>query len=299
MIRKPDFFIVGAPKCGTTALYQCLAAHPEVFVPERKELHFFGADLSSPSYVRDLHEYLALFAGAGDATRIGEASVWYLFSKLAAREIKQFDAQASIIIMLRNPVEMMYSLHSQHLYNGFEEIQDFAEALRAEADRKRGLRLPKGVPAIERLYYRAVASYTDQVDRYLQTFGADHVKVIIYDDLKNDAAQICRQTFAFLNVDATVEPRIGIVNPNKKVRSHVAQALLDRPPGLLGKVARPLTTPGLRHKLFATAQALNTSYARRPPLAEDLKRQLQREFVPEIERLSGLLNRDLSNWLTS
>jgi hypothetical protein len=295
-MRKPDFFIVGAPKCGTTALYRCLEAHPQIFVPERKEIHYFGTDLYSPTYIRDLNEYLSLFAAAGDARRIGEASVWYLFSKRAAAEIKDFCSRASIIVMLRNPVDMIYSLHSEHLYNGTEQIQDFATALGAEVDRKRGRRLPQNVSACERLFYREVALYTDQVNRYLKAFGRDSVKVIIYDDFKKDPARICRETFEFLNVDAEVEPTIGIVNPNKRLRSRTAQSVLDRPPGLLGKLARPLTTPSLRHRLFATAQSWNTSYTPRPPLPDEMRQQLQQEFAPEIERLGILLNRDLNYW---
>ena len=295
-MRKPDFFIVGAPKCGTTALYRCLEAHPEIFVPERKEIHFFGTDLFSPTYVRDLDEYLRLFAGAGEAKRAGEASVWYLYSKRAAQEIKEFCLEASIIIMLRNPVDMIYSLHSQHLYNGAENIEDFAEALRAEVDRKQGRRLPPDVPAVERLFYREVAKYSDQVERYLQTCGSENVKVIIYDAFKQDPAQICRETFAFLQVDADVEPRIDVVNPNKQLRSKAVQSILNQPPRFLGKVARPLTTPSLRHRLFATAQGWNTNYAPRPPLPDDLRQQLQQEFAPEIERLGTLLDRDLTNW---
>jgi Sulfotransferase domain len=298
-MRKPDFFIVGAPKCGTTALYQCLQAHPEIFVPERKEIHFFGADLYSPSYVRDLDEYLALFAGARHEKRVGEASVWYLFSKRAAEEIKEFDPEASVIIMLRNPVDMLYSLHSQHLYNGTENIQDFAEALSAEADRKEGLRLPRNIPAIERLFYREVAQYAPQVERYVKTFGSDQIKVIVYDDFNANPARCCRETFAFLDVAVDVEPKIALVNPNKRVRSKGAQSFLDRPPRLLGKLARPLTTPSLRHKLFAAAQQMNTSYAPRLPLPAELRLQLQKEFAPDIERLSTLLNRDLTHWFRS
>ena len=295
-MRKPDFFLVGAPKCGTTALYRSLAAHPEIFVPERKELHHFGSDLYSPTYVRNLDEYLNLFAASGNAKRVGEASVWYLYSNKAATEIKNFVPEASVIIMLRNPVDMLYSLHSQHLYNGAEEIAEFAEALDAETDRKKGFRLPQGVPAIERLFYRDVARYTIQVERYLETFGADKVRIIIYDDFKQDAARACRETFAFLKVDQNIDPAIAIVNANKKRRSQAAQALLDPPPALVGKLIRPLTTPALRHRLFAKAQQLNTSYATRPPLPDDLKQQLQHDFSAEIERLSLLLGRDLSQW---
>jgi hypothetical protein len=159
--------------------------------------------------------------------------------------------------------------------------------------------LPKNVPATERLFYREVAMYTDQIDRYLKAFGCDNVKVIIYDDFKKDPARICCETFEFLNVDAGVEPQIGIVNPNKKVRSKVAQSTLDRPPSLLGKLVRPLTTPSLRHRLFVTAQDWNTSYAPRLPLADEITRQLRQEFAPEIERLSILLNRDLTCWSRS
>lgn len=295
-MRKPDFFIVGAPKCGTTALYRCLEAHPEIFVPQRKELHHFGTDLYSPTYVRDFDQYLSLFACAGEERRLGEASVWYLFSKRAAMEIKAFCPQASVIIMLRDPVEMLYSLHSQHLYNGTEEIRDFGAALDAEDDRRRGQRLPPGVPAVERLFYHEVGQYRDQVARYLSAFGSDQVRVIIYDDFKQDPVRSCREAFAFLNVDPEVAPAISVVNPNKKLRSKAAQSILDQPPRLLGKVARPLTTPALRHKLFAKAQQVNTSYETRPPLLVQLRRQLQKEFAPEIERLSELLGRDLTYW---
>src|SRR5882672_1680365 len=114
-MRKPDCFIVGAPRCGTTAMYTYLGQHPEIFMSARKEPHFFGTDLSSPALVRDEQQYLSLFAKAQNEKRAGEASVFYLYSQRAAREIHAFCPSARIIIMLRNPVEMMYSLHSRHL----------------------------------------------------------------------------------------------------------------------------------------------------------------------------------------
>src|SRR5947207_13310329 len=130
-MRRPDFFIVGAPKCGTTAMHQFLAQHPEVFLAP-KEVHFFGADLHLENDVQDLSTYLELFADAKNEFRVGEASVWYLYSRHAAKEIKQFSAGSRIIIQLRNPVDMVHSLHSQLLFSGVEDIQDFESALRAE-----------------------------------------------------------------------------------------------------------------------------------------------------------------------
>src|SRR3989339_415720 len=137
-MRKPDFFIVGAPKSGTTAMCTYLKQHPEIFMPEKKESHFFGTDLNSPRFIRDKKIYLSLFSKAKDERRVGESSVWYLYSKKAASEIKEFSPSASIIIMLRNPVDMLYSQHSQFLYNGNEDIACFEEALNAEQDRRRG-----------------------------------------------------------------------------------------------------------------------------------------------------------------
>src|SRR5882672_7839349 len=129
MIEKPNLFIVGAPRCGTTSMYDYLKQHPDVFMPEVKEPHFLGTDLTSSRFIRDEGKYQALFATAKNEKRIGEASVWQLYSKIAAYEIKEYSPTARVIIMLRNPVDMMYSLYGQHIFSGDEEISDFEEAL--------------------------------------------------------------------------------------------------------------------------------------------------------------------------
>src|SRR5260370_118878 len=89
-IKSPDFFIVGAPRCGTTALYSYLRQHPDVFLPEYKEPHYFNTDMESGGAIRDQEKYLALFAPAKDKKRIGEASVYYLSSEIAPPTIKDF-----------------------------------------------------------------------------------------------------------------------------------------------------------------------------------------------------------------
>jgi hypothetical protein len=296
-MRKPDFFIVGAPKCGTTALYEWLREHPEIFVPERKEIHYFGTDLYSPSYLRDTDKYLDLFAEAHREQRIGEASVWYLFSQVASREIKSFSPDAQIIIMLRNPVDMIYSLHSQRLYLGSENVDDFEVALNLENERKNGSHLPANPYPVAGLQYREVGRYADQVKRYLDTFSGARVKVIIYDDFKTDPARVCAETFDFLGVSPIFEPKIRVINPNKRVRSKAIRAVLDAPPPpLIRKLVRPLTSPAMRHRLFATLRSLNTEYLPRPPLRAELRQQLQADFAPDVERLSQLLDRDLTGW---
>src|SRR5262249_53369576 len=128
-MNKPNFFIVGAPRCATTSMYTYLKQHPQIHLSLLKEPLFFATDLTiQPLAVTDEASYLGLFADAGDARRIGEGSVFYLLSKRAAEEIKRFSPRAKIIIMLRNPIDMMHSLHALYLRTGNEDL-DFEEAI--------------------------------------------------------------------------------------------------------------------------------------------------------------------------
>jgi hypothetical protein len=303
-MRRPDFFIVGAPKCGTTALYEYLKQHPEVFMPgEAKEPTFFGSDFNSEFFIRDETKYLSLFSAARHEKRIGEASVWYLYSKLAAREIKAFAPAAKIIIMLRDPVEVIHSLHSQLLYSGYEDLEDFEEALGAEAERRRGLRLPRFPQLVEALYYREVVKYAEQVQRYFFVFDRAQIKVIIYDDLKRDTGQIFRETCSFLDVDPQVRVPFRVFNSHKRVRSRTLRDFTRRPPGIAPRWAKKLIPLDVRKRLmWSLVKAVlrfNTKYEERPPLPAELRSRLQVEFAPEVDRLSKLLGRDLSHWSSS
>jgi len=213
-MRKPDFFIVGAPKCGTTALNDYLQAHPEIFIPAKKEIHFFGADLQFQRPRVTLSEYLSYFAPVQREKRVGESSVWYLYSQQAAEEIKAFSPAARIIIMLRNPVDMMYSLHSQRVYNDNENLVNFEEALAAEADRRQGKRLYQNASDAMGSLYRAAATYTPQVQRYFAVFGREQVHIILFDEFARATPEVYRQTCEFLGVDPQFRPEFRIVNAN-------------------------------------------------------------------------------------
>jgi hypothetical protein len=301
-VRRPDFFIVGAPKCGTSAMSVYLAQHPEVFVPHVKEPHFFGSDLSSTWFGRDEQRYLSLFSAARDEKRLGEASVYYLLSKRAAEEIKEFEPLARIIVMLRDPVEMLHSLHSQHLYTGAEDIADFGVALDAEEDRKRGLRIPRGprmsddARIVESLFYREIASYTRQVERYYRAFGRENVHVVIYDDFRDDTAGKYEETLRFLDVDPGFRPEFPVVNANKRVWNKALQVFLQNPPPVARRLVRTLIPPPARWKLQKYVKSYNSRYEARKPMDAELSKRLRAEFAPEVERLSELLGRDLTHW---
>ena len=294
--RSPDLFLVGAPKCGTTAMYDYLNWHPEIFMCPVKEPEYFSRDPGSAA-ARSLEEYLALFEGARGETRIGEASVGYLASPVAAGRILAFNPAARILIMLRNPVDMMYSLHGQLVYNGDEDVPDFEAALALEERRARGLSLPAGGHLPAWVQYRSMASYADQVRRYLDAFGRDAVRVVIFDDFVRDTGAVYADVLSFLGVEAGVaRPAFVVVNPNKEARSRLVRGLLRHPPSLVRRLARAVLPRPSRRRLARGVKRLNQRHTPRVPMRPGLRRRLQEELAPEVERLAALLGRDLSAW---
>ncbi|HET8587485.1 MAG TPA: sulfotransferase [Candidatus Limnocylindria bacterium] len=295
-MTRPDFYIVGAFKAGTTSLYEYLRQHPQVFMPFHKEPMYFGADLDARYRRMREDEYLQLFTDARPGQRVGEASPWYLYSASAAREIEAFSPGAQAIVMLRNPVDVMYAQHSQLLFNQREDLADFAEALAAEPDRRAGRRIPPGALRREALFYRHSVRFAEQLQRYFEVFGRERVHIIVYDDLVADASAVVRGTFAFLGVDSGVAVDLEIRNPNRQPRSGVLQRLIFRPPGMLRRAMPWLRRFPLAHRLRDALVSVNSRSQRRPPMDDALRRRLTSELAPEVEELSRLIGRDLSPW---
>jgi len=292
---RPDFFLVGTFKGGTTALYEGLRRHPQIFMPFHKEPLYFGDDLTRRYGRFTEADYLRLFKDAKPGQRIGEASSWYLYSTSAAREIKAFSPDAQILVVLRNPVDVMYAQHNQLIFNVIEDIPDFAEALAAEPDRRAGRRLPPGPINLENLYYRHSVHFAEQLERYFEVFGRDRVHVMLYDDLRRDPETVIRGVLEFLGVDATLAAAPPKANESRKVRSPLVQRLIFAP-----KILLPLA-PMLRNVPFVRAVRtkmleMNSEAMPRPPMDPVLRAQLTEEFTPEIERLGRLIGRDLSAW---
>lgn len=299
---RPDFFFVGAPKCGTSLMDNLLKRHPDLFLP-LKEQHYFGSDLDFNTPERSLRAYLAAFEPARPGTRAGENSTWYLYSRVAAAEIKAFCPDARIVIMLREPVSLMRSLHAHMFYTGNEDIEDFEAALAAEEDRRLGRRVPRYSFPRGGLLYRDVARYHDQVARYLDLFGRDQVHVILADDLRKDVPGVLRETLRFLGVRETwpgMEEAMKTTrrsrNEGKRARSRSVVRFLKRPGNnaiLRDLVEEPF--PGYR-RLLRALRRLNIRFEQRPPLDRALDARLRAELAPDVNALEALIGRDLSAW---
>jgi len=292
-VRRPDFFIVGAPKSGTTSMAEYLRQHPDVFMA-RGEPHFFGSDVRYNLEQMTEEEYLDCFSEAGNARRAGEKSTWYLYSKRAAAEIKRFCPHAKIIIQIRNPVDMLYSLHGHLVYHsGREDIVDFEAALEAEEDRRAGLRIPKHVRFPEHLFYSEIPLYTEQIKRYVDAFMWEQIHIIVFDDLVSNTLREYRRVLRFLEVDDQFVPEFKVHNPQRPKKSILLHRVASD--SWIATTARVLLPGTVRRPIGQMVSDWNT-ISTRPPMDKDVRRRLQEQFAPEVERLSELLDRDLSHW---
>lgn len=304
--RRPDFFIVGAPRCGTTFMYTYLRMHPDIFMPARKEPHFFCPDLDQGSerdsrhFTRELAVYLSLFSEADHHKRVGEASTGYLFSGVAAQRIKRFDPNAAIIIHLREPVEAMYSHHAIRSIMGGEDVP-FERALELETERMDGRHLTRSGAKRHMSLYRSVASYTRQVARYLEVFDREQIHITIYDDLRDDPAGAYHATLDFLGLDTSFSPPMGVVNASKRPRSELLFRFLHS--STISRGAKRILPRRWHHragKLASKGQRLTRREAPRPAMDPALRAELEVSFRSEVEDLSELLGMDLvARWYGS
>lgn len=295
-VKRPDFFIVGAFKAGTTAMYEYLRAHPQIFMSVPKEPMYFGADLT-PRYRRMTEgEYLALFKGAADSQRAGEASPWYLYSTEAPREILNFEPAAKAIVLLRNPVDVLYAQHSQLVFNEREDIVDFGDALAAEEARRGGERIPTDALRPEALYYRHSIRFADQLRHWFEVFGRERMHIIVFDDLVADPRAAYRQTLEFLGVDPSHQVDLSVYNPNRHARSGAIQRLIFAPPRPLRTMFGKLRSLPVAHRLRDRLVAANSQRVARAEMDPELRRSLTEEFAPQVADLGALIGRDLSAW---
>ena len=223
----------------------------------------------------------------------GEASTWHLYSEDAAANIKASNPDTRIVIMLREPVAMLHSLHLRRVYGGSEDLKRFEDALAAESDRRAGRRIPVRARNVKALLYREVGSYSEQVERYFEAFGRDQVLVLLFEEFRADPARAYRAVLEFLGVDPEFHPDFQVVNAGLSRRSWRLQQLLLSPHVV--RAARFVVPVRLRPAVGRTWDRINSRGERPAPLDPAVARRLREELQPDVDRLAGLLGRDLSS----
>lgn len=299
MYKKPNFFIVGAPKCGTTALSEYLKTHPNIFISDPKEPHFFAQDITGYSCCNSLNKYQKIFENIlKEQTLVGEASVLYLYSDEAIKRIYDFNPQSKIIIMLRSTIEYIYSYHSQLLLNTDENIDNFQIAWKLEKERKEGKHIPKTCRCQKLLYYRDIGKLGEQVEKVLKIFPKEQVLFLLMDDMKKDMRQVYLDTLNFLGVEDDGKKDFPKINENKKHKLKVIGQLRNNPPKTLLRIIQKIKKVLRIENMSLTKHLyeMNTQVVQRESLSLDFRQELLNEFLGDIEKLEKLIGRDLSHW---
>lgn len=285
-MTRPNFFILGAPKCGTTSLAAWLSQHPDIFIPPEKELNYFDNDHHYGERLT-LAQYERLFATARTKA-VGEASVWYLYSRAAVANILAYQPEARFIICVRNPVDMAFSLHQQQKFSRLEEIEDFRQAWDAQDARKAGA--PVRAPERSHLYYGDVCKLGEQAERVLNQ--TKRVHFVRLEEISSDPRGTYHRVLAFLGLpahDADYGPR----NVAKVRRSLVIQKFIQ-------SLFRMKRRVGIRLSLGALSKLYRwntrrSEWTRDPALAQELSRF----FAADIRKLDELIARQASSEQTA
>ena len=298
MAVVPNLFIVGAPRCGTSAMFGLIGQHQNIAVSHPKEPYYFCTDFREESDrhhgrpmrfpIRTEAEYLAVFK---DRSRrfVAEATPAYLYSKAAAANIHAYSPDAKIIALVRNPIDVLHSLHAKFLTYGHENLQDFRQALQAEPERQTGQRLPRGLFWPSSLYYSRWVQFGEQIERYRRVFPAGQVKVVVHEDFRRDNIATYADILAFLGLDL-FQPEIQRRNEHAVVRS----AALARALTIVGDLPLMHLVPAeLRRRIRSRVAKVNRRPVTREPMDPGLRRELIARFKPDVEHVSRVLDRDL------
>lgn len=299
MTKLPNFLIVGAAKSGTTSLHFYLKEHPEIYLPKLRKETFFLVDHKNilgegprnigKNIIKNLDEYQRMFLGSEKYKAIGEACVAYLyFYKNTIPNIIRYLDNPKIIIILRNPIERAFSNYLYHVKVGFEDL-NFEEALEAQEKRKDD-NWWWGFQIIDPgLYY-------NQVKAYLESFT--HVKIFLYDDLKEKPVDLLKAIFEFLEVDISFSPDLSKrYNVSGAPKLKLLHNILTKP-NILKNMAKPLINfliPEEKYRILI--DGIKNRNLKKPSMKPDTKKYLKRIYHDDIFNLQDLINRDLSHWM--
>ncbi|MEI7844897.1 MAG: sulfotransferase [Chloroflexota bacterium] len=304
-MKHPTFFISGGPRCGTTALYTYLSEHPKIFMSEVKELNYFASDFPNVQKIafKSVDDYHKVFAKAGpEHIAVGEASPFYLFSRRAFENMHNYDPGAKVIITLRNPVEFIESYHRLNLSLLREDEPILGKAWDLQSARKNGQHIPKSARQVELLMYAELGQFSRYVERLFSIFPREQVKIFLFDDLRTNPQAVYEQTLAFIGVPSDGRQEFPQINANFENKSALLARLFHPPQPVYQAFVKfiALFGTGFMEKvsiLYNRLERLNTTRATRNSLDPALRARMLEHFTPDIIRLSGMIDRDLSGWL--
>lgn len=276
-----------------------LGAHPNIFMSDPKEPCFFSDDFPGQRYVASMEEYMELFQPASsEHLAAGEGSVWYLYSRNAIQNIHRFNSNAKIIAMLRNPVDLVYSLYGELYHLRYEVEDSFERAWRLQDKRREGEYIPRYCRDGNFLQYARIGKLGEQVERVLNVFPERQIKFIIFDDFISDTARVYTDVLEFLEIPPDNRSEFKPVLQSRRHRLHWVGAFFENQPPVLYRMKMKfkdfIGTDNLG--ILSLVRRLNTVTEKRKPLPEKFREELKSEFRSDVDKLSSIVQRDLNHW---
>jgi hypothetical protein len=301
-ISGPDFFIVGAPKCGTTALSEYLREHPNICFSATKEPHFFADDFPIHRLDLSLSSYWRRNFSHYDPARhavVGEGSALYYLSEVAVHRILALNPSAKFVYMVRNPVDMIYSFFSQMRFDDYEDATTFEEAWNLQESRSEGVGIPKHCREPRLLRYREFGRLGNRLKVLRSFIPEKQLLVVVYDDFVENSKKVYEDVLNFLGVESDGRENFPVINESKIQRNKTLSMLLSSIPKWVHNAVREAKQlMGMSHIRLNVLAMINAKPAKRSPLSESLRRRLIQEFEPEVRLLESQLGRDFRRWLT-
>jgi hypothetical protein len=275
-MARPNLFIVGAPKCGTTAWVEYLGSHPEIFFSPMKEPHHFNHDMPGYRWVKEREDYLKLFGDSGSSKVVAEASVFYLYSEAAAESIRKFNPDAKILILVRDQEDYLPSLHNQIVANGDEIITDFEKAWRLSGERNRS-NVGRFCRETKILDYRKLGEFTQQVERYFAVFPGEQIRVFHFRDWTADPRGTYQKILRFLDLADDGRTEFPPVNEAWHRPLNWLTPLLRKPPKVLVSAVQLLKrVTGIRRVgLIHAALRLNSRPGSKTHVSNELREEIR------------------------
>jgi len=281
----PNFFIVGAPKAGTTAIFHYLNQHPQIYMSTRKEPHYFSIknvldnDLRKKP-IRNKTKYLNLFKNVKNEKIVGEASTSYLADPEAPKLIKKIIPDAKILISIRDPTERTFSAYLMKKNAGLME-STFHDQIQLELQQEIDLKKPNCT--------LKEGFYSESISRYLNIFDSNQIKIIIFEEWITDPKKKLEEIIKFLKIDIPIDQfKIKNPNPFKNPRGSVGKFLLQNRE--VKKIAE-LIIPFSARKNLAKKVLLKEGI--KPKIDEVDRDILKGIFEKDVEQLKSILGRNL------
>jgi hypothetical protein len=305
-MRKVNLFIVGAPKCGTTSLYAYLENHQGVCAPDFKEMRFFCDDLNIDR-IDSLDAYHAAFSSAEmSAQYLLDASPVYLSSGVAVKNIHDYNPAAKLIVMLRHPADLFFSMHGQAVYGFTEEIDGPEKAWRMQAERADGVALPRGCKDPFNLQYKDRCALGSQLERMFSIFSREQMLVVSLDELKKDPKALYEKVLAFLGLESDGRTDFPKENSSQRHRIQwVGRILMMKRKNFLKLTSDSLKTGSVTKQIIlqvcrktgSTLREWNTIPYKRPSPRPEFVQELVEFFQPEVDKVKKLTGLELKSSL--